>query len=202
MIRPVISIAIVGLLGAATFFGTYQPLRKSLLYEQAVRGVSSVRNPAQFVRLFVAPLDASSPIGHGEVVRGTTAIVLNLVQKQSAPPYVVVALRNFVEERFAPIDRRGKGIGYAQTLYNVGAINVIAYLRTANPAYLDAAHKYFSRGLTESPGRAEFLYGLMDVYRLAGDKENFQSIAKAILQRWPDDENTRAALAGQLEKRR
>jgi hypothetical protein len=193
-----ISVAVAVTLAAVAVYGSYQPLRKSQLYRQAYEKRGSIHTAAEFTALLSMPLDAPSPIGQAEQVKDTAQAVLTLIEMENTSPAVTVALVNFMNAYFAPIYQRGKGIGFGQIVYYMGTINVIAHLKTGRPDYLAAAQDLFSRGLEASPRRPEFLYGLLDVYRMAGNTEKVKAVAGTILTQWPDDQNTRAALAEYL----
>jgi hypothetical protein len=198
LIRQLISVAAVALLAAIAVYGSYLPLRKSRLFHEAVQNLAAIHSPPQFAARLSVPLDAASPIGQGELVQETASLVLSLIQIPGTPSRVTAELAKFVNGTFEPIFQRGKGIGFAPTLYNVGAINVIAYFQTRDPAFLATAEKLFSRGREASPNRPEFLYGLFDVYRMTQNIEGAKAIADTILRQWPDDERTRAALSEYL----
>jgi hypothetical protein len=198
--RQLISIAVAAMLAAVAVYGSYQPIHKSRLFYHAVQNIGTVHSPPQFAALLSPALDAPSPIGQVEMVWETAALVLTLIQMPDTPPAVTAELANFVNGYFLPILQRGKGIGFLLTLYNVGTINVVAYIQTRNPTFLGAAEKLLSRGLEASPNRPEFLYALLDVYRLAENTEKVQAVADTILRLWPDDEGTRAALAEYLAR--
>jgi hypothetical protein len=74
-------------------------------------------------------------------------------------------------------------------------VHVMAYVKTREPVYLTEAERLFSRGLQVSPKRAEYLHGLLEVYRLAKDTDKLKAVADAILTQWPDDQRARTALA-------
>ena len=200
VIRQLISIAIAAILAAIAVYGTYQPMHKSQLFYHTLQDVGTVHSPPQFAALLSVPLDAPSPFGQRELVQATAGLVITLIRKPDTPPEVTAALVNFVNGRFLPILQQGRGIGFVPSLYTVGTSNVDAYLQTQNRIFLTAAENLFSRGLEASPNRPEFLYGLLDVYRLAENTEKVQAVADTILRLWPDDQGTRAALAGYLAR--
>jgi hypothetical protein len=189
------------LLATLAFYGSWLPLRKSALLNEAVGQLRTVNNPADLITLLSVPLDAPSPIGQGETMRDVAGVVLTILNMPHEPernPAVVsavVAFVEFVTDRFAPILTRGKGVAFHQTLYTMGAINAVAYLDTGEPAYLDEAEKLFTTGLGASPNRPEYLHGLLDVYRMRGDARSTRTLARRILELWPEDRFARSALA-------
>jgi hypothetical protein len=68
----------------------------------------------------------------------------------------------------------------------MASLNKAAFEGSREAKYLNAAQKYSQEGLSFSPNRPEFLYGLYDVYTLRGDalKEAIQ--ARLITSFWPD----------------
>ena len=92
----------------------------------------------------------------------------------------------FVEDSYAPIMTRGRGMSYTQNLYTLGNMYQVAFLKTHNPQYLARARASYEQGLTLAPRRPQFLYGLLDVYRLQGDADGVRSISQSILALWDD----------------
>ena len=81
-------------------------------------------------------------------------------------------------------------MSFGQDVYILGMINEIAFLKTKEPKYLQAAEKYFKMGQTLGPKRPQTLYGLLDVYRMSGNIDAFKKIADQVLSQWPDDART------------
>ena len=92
------------------------------------------------------PLDYPSPIGQEELVRNTANNILGFIS-QGGDATSTAFLISFLDNYYAPIIARGKGMSFGQDLYLMGAINETAYAHTGNPAYLAAAQKYYEEGV-------------------------------------------------------
>ena len=200
--RQLISVAVAATLALMAMYGSYRPMRKAELFRQAYEKRGTVQTAADFEALMLTPLEAPSPIGQVEQVRDTAAAVLAVIRMEKTPVAVTADLANFVNAYFEPVYQGGKGIGFTQALYYIGAINVLTYVRTGRPDYLRTAERLLSTGLQRGPRRPEFLYALLDVYRMAGNTEKVKAVAETILRQWPEDQGTRTALADYLARPR
>jgi hypothetical protein len=147
-------------------------------------------------------LDAPSPIGQEELVRWSAQTVTDLIHMGRTKQESTVRFVEFLNHYFVPIVQRRKGNSFALTAYVAGTAQMEAYFKMGNAVYLTDAETLFLTGLEASPKRAEFLYGLFDVYRLAGNTDRVKAIADQILTQWPDDQATRASLAEYLAQPR
>jgi hypothetical protein len=200
--RQAISLALAAMLAMLAVYGTYQPLHKSRLFREAYEKRATIRTSAQLVTLLSVPLEMPSPIGQAELIQGTATAVISFIKGEDTPPEVAMELVDFLNPFFAPIYQRGKGIGFSRNLYFMGTVNLLAYRRTQRAIYLTGAENLYLRGLQASPMRPQFLYGLLDVYVLAGDTEKVRMVADAILTQWPDDQRTRSGVAEYLAQPR
>lgn len=183
---------------SVAFYGTFLPMRKSQMFIGVMQNLRSqnlrsLRSIVDFENALSVPLDAFSPVGQEELVRDTTSIILGLVQ-QNDEPEVINELMSYAEKYSAPIVERGRGMGFEQNLYLLGALNKAAFLKTKDVKYLQAAHKYYSQGLDLGPKRPQFLYGMFDIYRVEGNVEGAKAIANQILSQWPNDERVSKGL--------
>jgi hypothetical protein len=192
-------VAIIFILYLA-YYGSFLPLRKSQVFIETLKKLQTIRSYEEFEKAFSVPLNMPSPIGQEELVRNTSNIVLNLLQRGGGNPELVVALVDFLERYYNPILERGRGMSFEQNLYVLGAINELAFFQTNQVKYLLAAENHYSRGLELAPRRPQFLYGMFDIYRIEGNVLKAKAIAEQILEYWPNDSRTREALADFLAK--
>lgn len=194
-----ISIAAVILLLVVAYVGNFLPLRKSLNFIDANRKLNQegqVKTLDQLIALLSHPLDLYSPIGQQELVRNTTNIVFDLVKGENGKnPPVVKALMEMVDTYYSPLVAKPRGMSFNQDLYVLGLTNEAAAIQTRDVNYASKAQEVYERGLTLSPKRPQFLYGLLDVFRMKSDFQNAKRIAEEILTYWPDDQRTQRLLA-------
>ena len=179
-----VSVAIFILLVA--YYGSYLPMRKSTVFIETMRSSYKIKTISDFESAFSVPLDYPSPIGQEELVRSMANTINGSLQNVSDPK-AVSELVNYAEKYFGPIIARSRGMSFGQDIYIIGMINEIAFLKTKEPKYLQAAEKYFKIGQALGPKRPQVLYGLFDVYRLGGNIDEFKKIADQILSQWPND---------------
>lgn len=186
----ILSLAIVGIF----FYGSYLPYRKSVLFIRAMSTASSVKTFGEFMNLFAIPLDAPSPLGQEELVRNLGSTMLELLKSNGENAELTQAALDFLGGYYEPIIARGRGMSFEQNLFMLGSLNEIAYLKTKDPKYLAVAEQYLEQGRVLGPKRPQFLYGLMDIYRLKNDMGKATVVVQEILTLWPDDEKLKSAL--------
>jgi hypothetical protein len=171
-------------------------MRKAQLFIDTLEGLQATP-PSSLqdleTRLSV-PLDYPSPIGQEELVRNAANSVLNLVQ-QSKDASTTIAIVQYLNSYYNPILARGKGMSFDQDLYLEGAINEVAFANTGDPDFILAAKQAYEEGITLSPNRPQFLYGLFDVYRTIGDVTDTEMVANTIIENWPSDTSVAPALS-------
>ena len=193
VLKKIIGIVVPLFILWAAYYGTFSPLRKSQIFIDTLRGINSAHSLSDFEKAMSVPLDYRSPVGQEELVRNTANMVLGIVQQNSDPKLIEEAV-NYIENYYKPIIDRGHGMSFEQNLYILGAINEMAATKTSEVRYLEAAQKYYSKGLALGPKRPQFLFGLFDVYRMEGDVKNSIEIGQQIMNQWPTDTRTPAAL--------
>ena len=175
------------------YYANYLPLRKSQAYIATLRMMGNIRSIDEFKSVFARVLDLPSPIGQEELVRNVVSTVVGIVGNGSSNPAIVEPLVQFAEDQFRPIMQSGKGMSFSQNLYILANLHQSAFMRTRNPQHLLAAKAYYEEGLKRAPQRPQFLYGLLDVYRILGDGDGVRRTTDNILTLWPNDERVRAA---------
>ncbi|MEK7507987.1 MAG: hypothetical protein AAB602_02805, partial [Patescibacteria group bacterium] len=185
-------------LGVA-FYGNFLPLRKSQILIYVLRHLNESKSLEEFKKSLAVPLNFPSPIGQEEAVRNVTNIVVNVVQQTDNPEEIADVI-SFAESYYKPIIERGAGMSFEQNAYILGTLNELAFMKTKQIKFISAAHNYFEQGLRLGPKRPQFLYGMFDVYRIEGNVEGAQAIARQILEQWPNDERVKLGLEDFLKK--
>lgn len=202
-VKQGVALAVAGITAFVAYYGTYLPLHKSRLFIEVIEGRSDVRTLQDFEKVVSVPLNASSPIGQEELVRNFANSILELAQRTpSNQPEVIRESLRFLDSYYKPIIDRGRGMSFEQDLYILGALNELAFVRTRGPDYLEAAGKYFAKGVELGPNRPQSLQGLFDVYRLEGDVQNAATVGARILELWPNDDRAREILGQFLKQTR
>ena len=177
------------------YFGSYLPMRKSmafidtmkLLDEKTKDGTPKIKTVDDLEQAFSTSLDHPSPIGQEELVRSVANTISNSLRGVQDPA-AINKLVNYSEKYYKSIIERGRGMSFGQDIYILGMMNEIAFLKTSDKKYLEAAKKYFKESQILGPKRPQGLYGLIDVYRFEGDVDSFKKVAEQILSQWPTDE--------------
>lgn len=198
--KKIIAFAAMAIFGFVAYYGSYLPMVKAQVFIATLRNLrSAVPTFEVFKSNISQPLDLPSPIGQEELVRNSTNLVLNLVSSNN-DPQTVINLVNLAESYYKPIIDKGTGMSFGQNLYILGALNETAFLKTRMPEYLEKSKKYYEKGVELGPNRPQSLYGLFDVYRIAGDVERVKFYAGRILTLWPDDQRTGLAVDDFLQR--
>ncbi len=195
----IFGIVAVGFLVFAVYYGNYLPMRKSQVFINSLRSINSVASLDEMKKIISVSFDLPSPVGQEELVRNFTNIALDLTNKNNDPA-VISQIMDFVDGYYGPIIERGKGMSFGQDLYLLGALNEVAFLKTKDQKYFVKSKFYFEKSNELGPKRPQSLFGLFDIYRIEGNAQKVQEIAGQILNQWPDDERTKAALADFLQR--
>lgn len=175
------------------YYGTYLPMRKSMVFIETMGMAGKFNKVADFEEAISVPLDYPSPVGQRELVRNI-ANTINGIIRNVSDPEVVKELVNYVEGYYKPIIARDRGMSFGQDVYILGVLNEIAYIKTNEPEYLQAAEGYFEKEQKLGPKRPQGLYGLLDVYRMGGKIDEFKAVADQVLQQWPNDSRSKGLI--------
>lgn len=192
--KAIALIATVTLLYVA-YIGSYLPMRKSQAYIATLRNMGNIRSIDEFKSAFQAVFDIRSPIGQEELVRNMASTVVSIISNPQVNPAIVEPLVQFTEDSFRPIIASDRGMSFSQNLYVLANIHQAAFLRTNDARHLAAARIYYEWGEKRGPERPQFLYGLLDIYRMQGDADSVKRVSDKILSLWPDDDSVREAVA-------
>ncbi|MEK7180870.1 MAG: hypothetical protein AAB738_00860 [Patescibacteria group bacterium] len=198
--KKIIAIAASGLLVFSVYFGSFLPLRKSQAFINTMRNLNNSPSLDEFKKAISVPLDLPSPIGQEELVRQAASVVMNVINQPNANSSVVDDLLSYVSRYYEPIISNGTGMSFGQNLYILGSMNEIAFVKTNQPKYLEAAKKYYLKSFELGPKRPQPLFGLFDIYRMEGNVEQVKAIAGQILSQWPNEDRTRKALSEFLDR--
>lgn len=193
-IKQVIASLIILIIIVFGYFGNVLPFKKSTAYISALRNLNQYRSVGEFEQNFGMVLDYYSPVGQEELVRNTISIIISLLQGSKQPEAVVDELVKYAESYAQPIINYGRGASFGQNIYLLGALNLAAFYQTKNEKYLRTAENYYEKGLTISPRRPQYLYGLLEIYRIKNDYQKLEEMAKQILSFWPEDKKIKNLL--------
>ncbi|MEK7147204.1 MAG: tetratricopeptide repeat protein [Patescibacteria group bacterium] len=174
-------------IAAGWYYGTYLPFRKSQLLILSIQGANAAKSLSDFKDSFSASLDFYSPVGQSESVKHMTNTVFNIVNQLNIPAEGLTDLIGFVEKYSRPILQAKQGDGLTQQFYVSGDLYRAAGFKYNNPEYLKKAEETYKEGLTLSPKRPQFLYGLLQIYLQANNIEGANETMKKILEYWPND---------------
>jgi len=200
--KKIIGVVVSCLLVFSVYFGSFLPLRKSQSFINTMHDLNLNKEPSLdgFKKSLSVPLDLPSPIGQEELVRQVASLIMNIINQPNADPAVINDLLSYINRYYEPITNNGTGMSFNQNLYILGTMNEVAFVKTNQVKYLEAAKKYYQRGHELGPNRPQPLFGLFDVYRMEGNVEQVKAIAGQILSQWPNEERTRQALADFLNR--
>lgn len=189
-LKKLIAVVFSGFILFLMYYGSYLPLRKSRIFISSLRNIGSVRSPQDLAEVLTPPLEAPSPIGQEELVRNISNLILDMTRQGASGEFLAQSL-DFLEQYYAPIINRGKGMSFEQNLYLLGTLNEYAFLQTKNPKYFLAAKTYYLKGYELGPKRPQFLYGLFDIYRFEKNIPELDKVKNQIMAQWPDDARTK-----------
>jgi len=186
-VKRLIAIIASALLLGVAYYGSYLPMKKSQAFIKGMRAMGNVQTIGEFQTLFTEILAIPSPIGQEELVRHLTSSVAPFLgnEKNTA---VVPTIVQFIEDQYRSIMGRGTGMSFTQNIFVLATMYQTAFVRTSDVRYLEAAQQNYLRGLELAPRRPQFLYGVFDVYRMAGDVQGVLDTKAKIMELWPDDE--------------
>ncbi len=221
LIKKILSCGAALLLVVVAYYGSYLPFKKSQTFIGALRSPETSKSIDSFERLLGFALKAPSPIGQEELVRNAGNMVMDIVRSSDGNPEFIKRLTDFLKTYYQPIIERGRGMSFTQNLYLLGALHELAALKfneflaknasaldeksvtaikVLQGSYIEDAKGYFLAGKALSPTRPQFLYGLLDIYRIENDRDQVRAIGAQILSQWPNDDRTRQVLKEFLEK--
>lgn len=200
--KKIIGVVVSCLVVFSVYSGSFLPLKKSQSFINTMRDLNLNKAPSLdgFKKSLSVPLDLPSPIGQEELVRQVASLIMNIINQPNADPAVINDLLTYINSYYEPIIKNGTGMSFGQNLYILGSMNEIAFVKTNQVKYLEAAKKYYQRGHELGPNRPQPLFGLFDVYRMEGNVEQVKIIAGQILTQWPAEERTRQALVDFLNR--
>jgi len=203
----------IGILAAVfvlsvAYYGSYLPLKKSQAFINSMREISGILRSVQNAEGLRAAMPdikerlssvfaMPSSIGQEELVRNAANLFLEILNSTNDPA-LISEIMDFVTLHFQPILDRGSGMSFGQDLYIVGAMNELAFIKTQQARFLQAAKENYLHGYQLGPKRPQPLHGLFDIYRIEGNVDKTREIGEQILAQWPDEQRTREALANFL----
>lgn len=165
---------------AGMVLGAYLPWTKATSFVEALRNMRNVGSFSAFVKNFDEPLNRYSPVGNEEIVKFLSSDILQLVSQNNQPENVARVLVEYIEPRLL-LDNPRHLITGAQ-------MRIVLWSKSHNEDDYLKAEQYYLKALAIGPRLPPVLYGLLDLYRMRGDKEKMRAVAKSIFSYWPDDD--------------
>lgn len=190
-LKRIIALTLAAFVLLAAYYGTYLPMRKSQVFIEAMRNMSSAETLEDLESIVAEPLKVNSPVGQEELVRNFANMFSRVVQN-TGDAEAISRLISFITQYYKPIIDRGSGMSFGQDLYIMGAMNEAAFVKTKQVRYLEDSKRYYNIALELGPKRPQPLYGLFDIYRLEGNVGKSKEIFDRIISQWPNDERARA----------
>lgn len=170
---------LAGAVSFSLYFTVYLPFKKNRLLLSAA---SSNANPQRAYDTFQKALAFYSPIGQQETVQQYQSFILQFLRavsensKTKVEPQNVRALVQEAETAYAKNENsRFRAIG-TRTLYVNASLYLQAAITAQNVDLLSVAKKKFEEGLKTAPTRFEFIYPLLDIAAIKGDKETGKTL--------------------------
>lgn len=186
---PISVLLAIGLIGVM-WYGSYLPMCKSYAYMSMMKSMRHVDTTKEFEDRVSVPLQMWSPIGQAEVVRTLgSSMVLPIVHESKNNAERISALMVLLNHYELPFVSSDKTVDYCQNLDLLATVNKEAFRSTKDPRYLDAAERCYRLGLAVNSMRPQFVYGLLDIYKLRDDKERQAQQMKVISALWPSKQS-------------
>ncbi len=168
-------------------YGAFLPFRKSQLFIQAMRQAGQSTSVAAYVDTFNQALDFYSPVGQAEDIRFLENQIGSIIA-QKPPQQVADALIAYADSVSRVIKSGNHSSNYVQEIAILGSIHATNFRNYKEKKDYDVALALFQKGLTLSPNRPQFLYGLFQLYTSAEEVDNARAIGQEILSIWPNDQ--------------
>jgi len=171
-----------------TYQGSFRTLVKGRKYIETIGRANSIKTVQQFEENLRDVLDYPAPVSDDEIVKFIGGDVINLVAKPGQSEEIGRELIRFVESYSDQKD--------VLHILNLGRAYHYLWVNHKNPEDYKSAEKYYEKILVIAPKLPPVLYGMIDLYRVAGDREKTKEYAEKTLMYWPKD----ARLIDILEK--
>jgi hypothetical protein len=160
------------------YFGSYLPLAKSRLFIRALRTANEVKTTEQFKSHFDKVFSFYSPIGNEEVVKFLSSDIVNVVSQAAQNESVARELVSYIEPRLFLNNVRHLLVG--------AQLHSILWNNFHRPEDLKKAEEYYLAAFKIGPKLPPVLFGLLELYRAAGDHKKYEDIAKLVVTYWPN----------------
>lgn len=167
-------------------YGAVLPFMKAGSYLVALSNLPRVRSVQEFEQNFDAMFNFYSPVGDEEVTKFLANDIVSLVNQAQQPEGVSRALVTYIEPHLQQDNPRH--------LLSGAQLHTILWMRYHTKEDFTKAEGYYKQILSFGPKLPPALYGLLDLYQRAGDKDNARKVATTILTYWPTDASVKAIL--------
>jgi len=193
--RQIIALVFIALMMVLIYLSSYLPYMKGKLYIDAVRQAMQAKSLDEFITPFEKTFSFWSPVGQPEALRFFAGDVSSILQNnQQLPKEIAKALVDYTIQVLSSNPLGAKGLNYSQNVLFKATILSTYGFNYKDEEALKKAEDYYKEGLTLSPTRPQFLYGLFSFYLNLGKKEEAKNVGNEILKYWPEDINVAKAL--------
>lgn len=167
-------------------YGAVLPFMKAGSYLTALSNLPRVRSVQEFGQNFDVMFNFYSPVGDEEVTKFLANDIVELVNQSQQPESVSRALVSYIEPHLQKDNPRH--------LLSGAQMHTILWMRYHSKEDFSKAEGYYKQILSVGPKLPPALYGILDLYVRAGDKDNARKVAETILTYWPTDASVRALI--------
>lgn len=167
-------------------YGSLLPYLKAESYLVALSNLPRIRSMQEFAQNFDTMFNFYSPVGDEEVTKFLANDIVNLVNQSQQPESVSRDLTAYIEPRLQKDNSR--------QLLTGAQLHTILWMRYHTKEDFSKAEWYYKQILSFGPNFPPALYGLLDLYERAGDKENVRKVGNTALSYWPDDATVKALI--------
>ncbi|MCP6720026.1 MAG: hypothetical protein KJI72_01700 [Patescibacteria group bacterium] len=192
-LKKLVILAVIILIVFSLYFGAYLPFKKSTRFVAVTRSLASVRSVDILQRRFDDALNLYSPIAGDETISFFADQMLTILRTRPQEPIGRIVIE-YATERIEPILSNPSSLELTKVLLKVGNLYQLGWELYGDEGYFERAEANYLRGLEISPRRPQFLYGLLQLYMAAGDKERIREVGEEISRYWPADGNVRKIL--------
>ncbi len=176
-------------------YGAFLPFRKSQLFIAAMQNAYRSQTIGDYEATYNKAFGFYSPVGQAEDIRFLLSQISGAIIAKP-PQDVSDALVSYADAVSRANGTGRQGLNYTQELVTLATIHEANYHNYKSQKDYDAALALYEKGLSLSPSRPQFLYGLFQLYMDAGDTANEKAIGEKILSLWPNDTKIEGIMNG------
>jgi hypothetical protein len=178
-----IAAAVLGLV-----FGAILIFWKAELLGRAQNSIPNLKSMEEFENVFNKVFDFPSPVGDEEAGRFTAARVLLLISQEGQPEAGSRIIVDYVDDHLQKENVRNV-IASAQMRL------VLWEVFRTNENDFNMAEEGYLKALAVAPKLPVVLYNLLELYKSKGETAKMESVARRIVELWPNDSETKKLLS-------